>query len=462
VTSTAPESAALALNSTCDLNCGVTFQNLLIAYEEGLVTEEAVREAAVRVLSARYALGMFDKDCPYPEIPFDVVDCEEHNRASLESSRRSKVLLKNNGILPLDIGKYKKIAVIGPTADSREILRGNYAGTSSRWVTILDGLRKELPDDARLFYAMGSHLFADRVEPLALPDDRLAEAYCIAAEADAVILCLGLDATVEGEQGDTGNSEAGGDKLDLHLPDCQRRLLDTVLETGKPVILVISGGSPFDLSDPHERCDAVIMDWYGGGMGGQATAELILGRYCPSGRLPISFPRDTGDLPPFEDYDMSGRTYRYAEKEPLYPFGYGLSYSTFSYRDFELSSYSLCSGESLNISVTVENKGKMDANEVVQVYIRNEDSPCRTPHWALCGFERIALPAGQSKKVEIVVSSRAFTSVSEDGVRENKPGSFTLYVGGYQPDTRSRSLTGSVCLSKTGCACPADGHLHIM
>ena len=238
VTSTATESAALAIKNGCDLNCGNVYLQMLLAYKEGLVTEEDITTATERLMATRIRLGMFDEECEYNQIPYEVNDCKEHNEASLIASRKSMVLLRNNGLLPLDKSKLKSIAVIGPNADSQIMLKGNYFGTASKYITILEGIHEAVDEeDVRVYYSEGCHLYKDRVSDLAEADDRLAEAISVAERCDVVVLCLGLDSTIEGEQGDAGNSDGAGDKLNLNLPGKQQELLEKVLATGKPVIV---------------------------------------------------------------------------------------------------------------------------------------------------------------------------------------------------------------------------------
>ena len=330
VTKTAPESVALAVKNGCDLNCGNLYINLLIAHREGLVTEEDIDRAVTRLFVTRMKLGMFDdpRNVPYSDIPYEVNSCKEHNDFSLEAAKKSLVLLKNeDGLLPLDKKKLKSIAVIGPNADSREALLGNYNGTPDRYVTVLDGIRKAVGDDVRIYYSEGCHLFRDRSSGLAAPRDRIAEALACAERSDAVIMCLGLDAMLEGEEGDTGNEFPGGDKPNLNLPGLQQELLEKVYAVGKPVVLVLLSGSALAITWADEHIPAIVQAWYPGGRGGDAVAAMLFGEYSPSGRLPVTFYRTTEELPDFRDYSMKNRTYRYMQNEALYPFGYGLSYT---------------------------------------------------------------------------------------------------------------------------------------
>ena len=276
VTHTPEESAALAIKNGCDINCGVTYLHLLKAYQEGLVTEEEITEAAVRAFTARYLLGLFDGS-GYDDIPYEKVECSEHLEVAQQMAREAVVLLKNDGVLPLKVSAGRTIGVIGPNANSREALVGNYHGTASRYVTILEGIQDKVGHNSRVLYSEGSHLFKDRVENLALANDRIAEAVTVAKHSDVVVLCLGLNETLEGEQGDTGNSYAAGDKPDLGLPQCQIDLMEAVLATGKPVIVCLMTGSAMDLNLAQEKAAAVLQLWYPGAGGGKAVADILFG-----------------------------------------------------------------------------------------------------------------------------------------------------------------------------------------
>ena len=433
VTSTAPESAAMALKAGCDVNCGNTYLHLLEALEEGLINDEDIRKACVHLMRTRARLGMFEESTEFDKIPYDVVGCKEHKQVALECSRRSMVLLKNNGILPLDRSKLKSIAVIGPNADSREALEGNYCGRADEYITFLEGIRNAF--DGRIFYSEGSALFKDRVMNLAVADDRLSEAKIAAENADVVILCVGLNATLEGEEGDTGNEFCSGDKPDLRLPESQRKLIKAVLSTGKPVIIVDASGSAMNI---EEESDALLHVWYPGQFGGTALADILFGNVSPSGKLPVTFYEDASKLPEFTDYSMKNRTYRYAEGNILYPFGYGLTYSK-----TKVSDLSFADGTA---AVTVENTGDFDTEEVVQFYIKDTSADA-VPNHSLCGFSRVSLKKGEKKTVSVKIEDRSFTAVHEDGSRAIDGKEFTLYAGISQPDELSRKLTGTETVS---------------
>lgn len=445
VTSTAPESAAMALNAGCDLNCGNTYLHILTAYQQGLVTEDAITQAAVRLYTTRYLLGLFDES-EYDTIPYEKVECKEHLALADKAAKESVVLLKNDGILPLDIDKIQTIGVIGPNANSRIALMGNYHGTSSEYITISEGIQRYAEGKARVLYSEGCALCKEKTESLAQKGDRLAEARIVAEHSDVVILCLGLDETLEGEQGDTGNSAASGDKLDLLLPKPQRNLMEVIAETGKPVIFCLMAGSAIDLRYPSEHFNAILQLWYPGARGGKSVADILFGEVSPSGKLPLTFYNDLGHLPEFTDYHMENRTYRYMEEEAQYPFGFGLTYGKVEVTNAEISKVSEKSDEfelpEVSVKVRLTNQGAYDTDDVVQIYVKNTDSAYAVKNPALCAFRRIHVKAGESAETELVISGRAFSVVNERGERIKDGNHFVLYTATMQPDKRSRELTG--------------------
>ncbi|MDR1002349.1 MAG: glycoside hydrolase family 3 C-terminal domain-containing protein [Oscillospiraceae bacterium] len=441
VTKTAPESAAMALKSGCDCNCGNTYLHALAAYEEGLVEEEHFTKAAVNLMRTRARLGLLGEHTKMDDIPYDVVACETHRELSLKCAERSMVLLKNNGLLPLQKEKLRAVAVIGPNADSRAALYGNYFGTASRPVTFLEGIQRELEPQCRVYYSEGCHLFADRLQPLALPGDGIAEAKAAAEMSDAVILCLGLDASIEGEEGDTGNAFAAGDKLDLLLPESQRILLAEVLSVGKPTVVVLASGS--SLNPLADKADALIQAWYPGETGGTALANILFGRVSPSGKLPVTFYESAEKLPSFEDYSMSGRTYRNAAGNILYPFGFGLTYS-------QLEIASLTYDKQCNTArVTAKNCGEFDCEDVIELYIRSEQSSWEVRNSRLCGFKRIRMKAGEELSFDIALDKNAFSVVTDSGERIVPCGVYTLSAGNSQPDEQSLRLGAAKPVSVT-------------
>lgn len=445
VTSTAAESAALALNAGCDLNCGVTYLHLLSAYQQGLVTEEAITEAAVRLFTTRYMLGLFEKN-EYDAIPYEKVECEEHIALAEKAARESIVLLKNDGILPLDLNKIKTIGVIGPNANSRKCLVGNYHGTSSEYITVSEGIQRYAAGKARVLFSEGCALFEEKTEALALAGDRLQEARIVAEHSDVVILCLGLDETLEGEEGDTGNSYASGDKLDLLLPKAQRDLMEVIAETGKPTVFCLMTGSAIDLSYPGEHFNALLQLWYPGARGGKNAAEMIFGEVSPSGKLPVTFYHNLNSLPEFTDYHMKGRTYRYMEEKAQYPFGFGLTYGKVTVTDAVITGISETKDglglPDVTVKVTAKNQGTYDTEDVIQVYVKNTESEHAVKNPSLCAFKRIFMKAGESVETELVVKGRALSVVNDKGERIKDGDSYVLYAGISQPDERSVELLG--------------------
>ena len=439
VTQTPAQSAALAMEMGCDLNCGNTYLHLMSAYEQGLVTEEQITRSAERLFTTRYLLGILGEGSEFDAIPYEVVECDEHLALAQEAARKSCVLLKNDGLLPLAADKVGTIGVIGPNANSRIALIGNYHGTASRYTTVLEGIQDAMAGKGRVLYSEGCHLYKDRLEHLAWEDDRISEAVIVAKRSDVVVLALGLDETLEGEEGDTGNSNASGDKYDLRLPESQRILLSKVLEVGKPTVVLLMAGSSIDVSLAEEKANAILLSWYPGAGGGKTVADILFGEVSPSGKLPVTFYHNSAleEMPEFTDYSMANRTYRYYTGTPLYPFGYGLTYGDVAVTGLTADRETAC--------VTVENRGRA-TGDVVQLYLRDNDSPDAPANPILCGFLRVSLEAGETKQVQIPMDPKAFTVVNAAGQRIPGSGSWTLYAGLGQPDDRTAELTGKRAL----------------
>lgn len=443
VTDTPTESVALALKNGCDLNCGNTYAYLLAALKEGLITEEDIRRSAVRLMTTRMKLGMFDEKTPFDPISYEVIDCEEHRKLNEEAARKSLVLLKNNGILPIDKSTLKNVAVIGPNANSITVLNGNYHGTANQYHTVLEAVRAALPG-VRVNYSKGSHLYEYKLEDPGYAGDCLAEVKQQVDLADVVILVVGMDETIEGEE-ILNLEDFTGDKKDLRLPETQRNLIHTVVERNKPVVLVNMTGSAVDFEHGN-YADAIIQAWYPGAMGGKAIADLIFGVYSPSGKLPVTFYSNANHLPAFEDYRMENRTYKFFREQPLYPFGYGLSYTTFAYSDLNCRDTIAC-GESLSLSVSVRNTGKTASDEVVELYLRDDEASVRVPVHKLVGCKRVFLQPGESRQVDFTIDAGQFCIIDEEGKFRYEAGSYTIYAGGSQPDSYSRKLTGQQVIS---------------
>ncbi len=442
VAGSAEQSAALALKNGCDLNCGSAFGHLLQAVADGLVTEEQVDRACRRLFTTRMKLGLFDppETVAYSAIPYEAVDSPAMRELALDAARRTLVLLKNDGgLLPLDRNGLGTVGVVGPNADSRRALTGNYAGTASRYVTVLEGIQDYLGGGVRVLYSQGCHLYKESVEGLARPGDRLSEVKAVCAASDVVIVCLGLDGDLEGEQGDAGNSYAAGDKPDLSLPGLQEEVLRTCVASGKPVVAVLLSGSALAVDWAAEHVPAILQCWYPGEQGGTAIAQVLFGEYAPEGKLPVTFYRGDHALPPFTDYAMAGRTYRYMEGPALYPFGYGLSYTAFAVTEAALSGDEVTAA-GLTVRCRVTNRGGRAARATVQVYVK-ADRP-GTPNAQLKGLKKLFLTPGETAWTEISLPVAAFSLCDESGARTVEPGRYGVYVGQSQPDERSRELLG--------------------
>lgn len=436
------ESVKLALDNGCYLNCGCTYEHLLHAVELGMISEEQVRHAAEKLMTTRMKLGMFDAHTPFDGLSLQDVDTPHSREVNYRMARESLVLLKNNGILPLKKETLRCVAVMGPNASSVTALEGNYHGTANQYHTVLDSIREALPD-TRVVYCEGSPLW-EKQPGDADAGSRLSEVRAMADMADLVIVVTGLDETVEGEE--LAGQGMAGDKQDLYLPMCQRQLVAALCEGNTPFVIVNLSGSSIDFAQGNEGAAAIIQAWYPGAMGGKAVADLLVGAYSPSGRLPVTFYRNENHLPDFCDYHMQGRTYKYFEGEPLYPFGYGLSYTTFGYSGLQAGE-NVRAGSAVRASVMVRNEGHTDSGTVVEFYLKDLEASVPTPRYRLCGFRHLFLKAGECRKVEVEIPAEMFTIVTEDGERVYEPGDFLLTAGGSQPDARSEALTGTGCCS---------------
>ena len=443
VTDTPWESAALALEKGCDVNCGVTYLYALKALELGMVTEEQITQAAVRLFTTRFLLGLFD-ETEYDKIPYERVECEEHLELAWKAAGESVVLLKNDGILPLKREEIKTVGVIGPNADSRIAMIGNYYGTSSHYTTILEGIQNEAGKDIRVLYSEGCQLWKESAEGLARRQDRLSEALIVAEHSDVVILCLGLDETLEGEERDQGNGVGSGDKKDLLLPEVQRELMEKLLEQDTPVVLCLLAGSAVDVSAAQEKAAAVLQAWYPGAGGGKSVADILFGKISPSGKLPVTFyyNDDLEHMPEFTDYSMKGRTYRYLERKPLYPFGYGLTYGDIQVENVQITGESGEIQENVQLNIRVKNYGTYTTEDVIQVYVKDMDSVHEVKNSRLCGYQRVSLQPGEEKNISLSLTQEAFCVVNEKGERHQEGKHFRIFVGTSQPDERSRELTG--------------------
>jgi len=437
---TTEEAAADAVKAGCNLTCGGEYNSLVRAVQQKLLTEQDIDQALYYTLWTRFKLGLFnppDKN-PYSNIGMDQNDTPEHRALALKVAEESIVLLKNDGILPLNTAKFKHIAVIGPNADSTEVLHGNYNGTASQPITVLKGIRQAVSNlNVEVTYSQGAPLtteaargFGRRGRPTAPPRppaELQAEAISNAVTADLIVYVGGISPQLEGE---------GHDRTSIELPQVQEDLVHALHATGKPVIMVNCSGS--DVAFPWEATNlpAILEAWYPGESGGQAVAEVLLGKVNPSGHLPMTFYRGTSDLPAFTNYAMADRTYRYFEGKPLYAFGHGLSYTKFDFKSGKLDSKKIAAEGTAKVTFTLKNSGKLDGDEVAQVYFRHVNSAVPQPKLALCGFTRVSLKHGESKKVTVEIPAqrlRYWDTEKKQYVVE--PGNYEFLIGGASDDT---------------------------
>lgn len=441
---TKAEAAALALKSSCDLNCGSTFSALIDAYEEDLITEEEITEAAERVYTIRFLLGEFEENRPYSDIPYSKLDCKEHKELNLDVAQQCMVLLKNeNNFLPYDKNTNKRIAVVGPNSLSVTALEGNYNGYASEYITVADGVRRVFTE-ADISVERGCQYWEEAKNHWNGFMNMYSDGVSAAAEADVTILALGLDYTVEGE--DTGYDNAYtdyGDKKTFYLPATQQKLAEGVCDVCDNVIVVLMCGSAIDLGEKvRNHAKAIIHAWYPGATGGLAIANLITGKFSPSGKLPVTIYDGKHDLPEFTDYSMKGRTYRYIDGDALYPFGYGLSFTSFKYSDFKVIGKN---DDTVTVSFKLKNTGNLKAKEISQIYASFKDSRTYTPHYQLCAVKTTELEPDEEATLTLTIDSYWLKAVDENGNRITPDGGITLYAGGHQPDRVSNELLGYEC-----------------
>ncbi|MGH8217276.1 MAG: glycoside hydrolase family 3 C-terminal domain-containing protein [Steroidobacteraceae bacterium] len=438
----APDPAAAvadAFKAGMDLICGDYRHNwntekdsIAAAVRQKLLPESTIDHALRRLFAARIELGLFDPTAanPYAKIPPSQNDTPAHREAALRVAEQSLVLLRNRGaLLPLARSP-ARIAVIGPNADSLDALEGNYNGTPSHPVTVLAGIRQRFPQ-AQVTYVEGTGLIGplSPAQPASSPE----RAVQAAREADLVIFVGGLSPRIEGEEMNIhAPGFSGGDRTLIDLPAPQRQLLQRVQATGKPLVLVLLNGSALAINWADTHVPAIVEAWYPGEAGGSAVAALLAGDFSPAGRLPVTFYKSIAQLPPFSDYSMAHRTYRYFKGQPLYPFGYGLSYTRFTYRDPRVSSAAIAADGAVHISVDVTNNGSRDGDEVVQLYLTHRGVP-GAPIRSLAGFQRIHLARGESRTVEFTLGGRALGIVDPAGKHRIVPGTIEAWVGGGQP-----------------------------
>lgn len=411
-----------------------------IAVKQGLLKESEVDSALARLFTARMKLGMFDKEenNPYTSIPYSVVNCEAHRQLALQAARESIVLLKNkNKLLPLDASKLKSVLVIGPNANDTAVHLGNYEGTPAHVVTVLEGIQKHVSEKTKVFYHPGCDL-TDTLHAHHLMN----EAIALARQVDLMVFAGGISPRLEGEalQVEVAGFN-GGDKTNLDLPAVQTALLKELKKTGKPIALLLINGSALSINWENENMDAILETWYGGEAAGTAIADVLFGKYNPAGRLPVTFYKSIQDIPAFDDYAMEGKTYRYINKPVLYPFGYGLSYTEFTYSNLSVKDKKL--NKPLQLSFQLTNTGRYDGDEVVQLYIHHSKQPSVKE---LKGYQRIHVKKGETKTVTFTLKPediQHYNSVIDD--LDIIPGEVDVMIGSSSQDIR---LTTRLSLSK--------------
>lgn len=428
------ESAALAVRNSCDLNCGGTYTYLMAAVKEGLIGEKEIDASVRRLLSAKFRLGLLD---PQERVPWSgtlasVIDCEAHRAAARQAAVESIVLLKNNGILPLR-RDHESVLIAGPTAANTTALMGDYFGISPRLITIMEGITGAVAEGCRIVFRTGCPVLSD-------PAPGVNYTFGTAAENEITIAVVGLDPSLEGEEGDAVASPTDGDRDYIELPPVQLAFLKELRKHARRLVVVVTGGSAVAIPEAQEFADAVLHVWYPGCEGGRAVADVLFGEASPSGRLPVTVPFRTADLPSFSDYRMKGRTYRFADKEPLYPFGFGLSYGKAEYGPLRLDKQRMGKGDAVTLQAVVRNSGQKPIDEAVQVYIRPPQSWPDAPSATLVEFRKIRLAPGAAAEVGFTLPAAAFSQVDAEGNQVHLPGWYGVVVGSASPGPRAIAL----------------------
>ena len=451
IVNTEEEAAALGIRRGCDLNCGDVYQRALKkAVSQGLVGVKEIDLSVYRLMLARMKLGMFDpiELVDYAKIPFETNNSKAHNEKALKMAQKSMTLLKNNGILPLNKSSIKKIVVIGPNANNLSALRGNYYGSASNPITIINGIKAQAGSDIDIVFHKGVPLVTSQDnEPQVLSKEILKDI----ETADVAVFVGGLDASWEGEESNEMREKNGvdgfyaGDRTKIELPEIQLNALKSIKKTGTPLIFILLAGSAISLNGLEQELDAFLAAWYPGQRGGDAVADVLFGKYNPAGRLPVTFYSSTNELADFEDYNIragKGFTYRYYKGEALYPFGHGISYTTFKYSDMIIDKTMIDDTDDILVSVKVKNSGDIDGEEVVQLYVKDVESTTWMPIKQLREFRRISLKKGEEKTVEFKLSPikdmRYYDALKQNYAVE--PGEFEIQIGSSSRDIRLKKI----------------------
>jgi len=438
-TKTVEEAAALALIAGVNLNCGWVYGKLQSAVEQGLISEKLINQRLKKLFLIRFKLGFFDSDKsnPYTQLGTSVINSDKNKNIARKVGQQSIVLLKNeNNVLPLD-KNIKSLYVTGSFAASTDILIANYYGTSPNMVTVLEGVTDKVSLGTSIEYRLGVLPFQKNLNPLNWAPQ-------VAKTTHATILVAGISNEIEGEEVDAIASKNKGDRKDLKLPQSQ---IDYIKEISDnkigPLILVIGTGSPVSLEDIEPYVDAIVLMWYPGEQGGNAVADILFGDVSPSGHLPITFPKNVNQLPPFDDYTMKGRTYKYMDEEPMYPFGFGLSYGKTEFSNPIGSANKINDVQDFSFSVELTNLSNLDFEEVVQIYLIPEDTKNFLPKYALKAFQRVKLEAKKIKKMNFRLSSKDFYQTDLNGNKSWIKGKYKIIISNSLPSKRSEKLGAS-------------------
>ncbi len=436
VASTLPEACAIALENGLNLECGGAFKtNLPAAVRKGFLSEELLDQRLTELMASRFRLGLFDDEesVPYNDVSPDIINSKEHLDLAYETAVKSLVLLENkDNLLPLG-RDVNYVYVTGPLGHSCDALIGNYYGASDKMTTFYEGIAGRMPLGMSTQYRPGV-----LIDHQGYNDWTVKEA----PEADVVVACIGLTNMFEGEGTDAIASQTKGDMFDLEIPAAQLEFVKTIKQNidasvakgnnDCKLVVVVASGTPLILTELREYADAIIYAWYPGQAGGYALADVLFGNVSPSGRTPMTFVKSLEQLPDFVNYEMTGRTYKYMTEEPLYPFGYGLSYAKFAYSNLA-SPKSVKAGEVATITVEVQNTSDIEADEVVQLYVSTEDAGVdKTPLRRLADFQRVSLQPNETKVVTLEVDPNSISVLKGDKERLIESGEVRFSVGGGQ------------------------------
>jgi beta-glucosidase len=445
---------AIAAGVDYDLSDGSVYRTLLDQVKQGMVPQSELDRAVSRILAAKFRLGLFDHPYTDPDYAEKITNGAEHRATALKAAQETVVLLKNqNHLLPLDLNQLKTIAVIGPNADGLHL--GGYSRNPVHGVTILEGIQERVGSKAKVLYAEGCRFtnrsqdwhgwfggaYGDNVQLIdpATQQDKIKDAVAVARKSDVAIVVVGENESTNRE---AWSEMHRGDRDSLDLLGAQNDLVKAIIETGKPTIVFLLNGRPLSINYIAEHVPAILEGWYLGQEGGTAAAQVIFGDVSPGGKLPITFPHSVGDLPDFYNHKPSAnRSYAFSTREPLYPFGYGLSYTTFKLDNLRVEPTQIQPGGTAKVSVDVTNTGSRAGDEVPQMYVHQKIASVTRPVKLLQGFQRITLEPGEKKTVEFTITPDSLSLLNADMHKVVEPGAFEIMVGSNSEETSTVMLT---------------------